>query len=158
MSDVEKHRIGAQNAEQIAGWFRDRGGVAIWRSVNLSNPGASWTCPINGPDGKPAGKPNWQSDSQPERLITNPDEVEVVTGKEVRRFHIALKRGSGFSITLTPASSAKVKKAVAKAGKDAWYEFDYGAQEAVIFVSDAVVPLTSLIVRQPRPESLSSPA
>lgn len=141
---MEKHRIDAQNAKQIATWFKERGGVAVWRSVNLSNPGASWTCPINGPDGKPAGKPNWQSDSKPERIITDPAEVDVVTGKEVKRFHVAVRTGS-WDIKLTTASSEKVRRETNKAGEGAWYEFDYSSQEAVIFVPAEVVPLTNLM-------------
>jgi hypothetical protein len=143
---MEKHRITAQTAGQVAEWFRTRGGVAIWRSVNLSNPGASWTCPINGPDGQPAGKPTWQADSKPARIITDPAEVEVTTYKEVRRFHVGLRRGSqGFSVKLTDGASRRLRRELEKAGPDSTYEFDYSVQDAVILVPDTVVPLTNLV-------------
>ena len=145
---MEKHRINSQAANLIAEWFRTRGGVAIWRSVNLSNPGASWTCPVNDPDGKPAAKPTWQAASAPERTITDPTEVEVVTFKEVRRFHVGLQRGSGMSFTLTSAASRKLRLALEKAGNDSTYEFDYAAQDAVIMVPDEIVPLTSVMSKQ----------
>lgn len=138
---MTKHRIDAKDIKQISEWFATRGGIAVWRSANLANPGGGWTAPINGPDGKPAGKPNWQAHHTPERLITDPSEVEIVEGREVRRFRVAIRHGDGMSITLSDAASRKVRTALAKAGPNSWNEFDYSAQEAVIMVPAKVVPL-----------------
>ena len=137
-----KHKIAAENAEKMLEWIKSRGGLAIWNSVNLSNPGSSWTTPANKEDGTPTAKPSWELADKPERIITDASECEVITAKEVKRFHVAIRRGSeGFSFKLTDASSRKVKEAVKKAGNEAWYEFDYGSQECVILVPGTKINL-----------------
>lgn len=139
---MENHIVTEDNAEKILGWLRERGGIAIWRSVNLSNPGASWTSPAKAEDGTPTTKPRWQAANEPERIITDPAEVSVATDEEVKRFHIAVRYGSqGMSLKLTDGSSNRVRNAVEKAGEGAWYEFDYDSQEAVIYRQKALVPL-----------------
>lgn len=139
----EKLTVSPENAPKFLEWLKTRGGLAIWRSIDLSDPGASCTTPVNGPDGKPATKPHWKYAEKPERIITDAAEVEVVTAKEVKRFHVAVRRGAqGFKLKLTDASSEKLRAACKRAGPESWYEFDYGAQEAVIFVPDKKIPLS----------------
>ena len=139
----EPHRIYAANAAQIWKWLHTRGGLALWQSVDLSDPGKSWTGPLHDAEGVRVTKPHWKADTDPYRIIKDPAEVVVETYKEVRRFKIAIRRGSqGMSLKLTDHSSQKVRNACAKAGEDSTYEFDYDSQEAVIFVPDTVVPLT----------------
>jgi hypothetical protein len=128
------------NAPLFAEWIKTRGGLAVWRSINLSNPGASWTTPVRGPEGQPVGKPTWQVAEQPERVITDPDDVVVVTRREVKRFRVGVRQ-SGLQCKLTDAASRRVRAAVAKAGNDASYTFDYGTQEAVIEVPAGQVTL-----------------
>jgi hypothetical protein len=137
---LEKHVVAPENAAMLK--LETRGGIAIWGSVDLSNPGASWSTPRLNKDGKPSEKPTWQAGNEPIRIITDPAEIEVHVPKEVKRFKIATRMGSqGLSIKLTDVSSAKLRKAVAKLGDDAWYEFDYDTREAVIYLPDAKVPL-----------------
>jgi len=144
---LEKHQVQVENAAQILQWLETRGGLAIWRSINLSNPGVSWACPLNDENGLPKGKPSWQADNQPERIITDIDEVEVVTALEVKRFHVGVRTGgNGLQLKVTDGGSRRIKAAVAKAAenradKNAWHEFDYSTQEAVILVPGKVVPL-----------------
>lgn len=138
----EPHRVDAANAEKIWGWMKTRGGLAIWRSVDLSDLGRSVTTPYNDAEGHRTPKPHWKYDDHPERIITDPAEVVVETYKEARRFRVAVRMGrQGMCLKLTDASSEKVRKAVAKAGETATYEFDYTTQEAVILVPDTEVPL-----------------
>jgi hypothetical protein len=138
----EKHPCAPENAARFLKWVRERGGVAVWLSVNLSNPGASWSTPALDEDGSPGGPPSWESARTPCRTITDPNDVEVITAKEVKRFHVAVRRGSqGLSFKLTDGSSRRLRDAVAKAGEDAWYKFDYSSQEAVIFVPGEKVSL-----------------
>lgn len=138
----EPHRVDAENAEKIWGWMKTRGGLAVWRSVDLSDPGRSVTTPYNDAEGHRTTKPHWKYDDHPERIITDPAEVVVETYKEVRRFKIAVRPGSqGMSFKLTDHSSQKVRDACKKAGEGATYEFDYGTQEAVILVPASAVPL-----------------
>jgi len=139
---MEKHQIQIENVGLIRDWLKNRGGIAIWNSINLSNPGASWTAPVNDEHGNPKGKPTWQAANTPSRVITDASEVEVITPREVSRLHIALQRGDGFSIVLTDASTRKVRKAVEKAGPGAWYQFE--DKEAVIYVPGDVVSLNEV--------------
>lgn len=139
----EKLTVSPENAAKFLEWLKTRGGLAIWRSIDLSDPGASCTTPVNGPDGRPVTKPHWKYAEKPERIITDPSEVEVVTPREVKRFRIAVRMGrQGFSLKLTDASTRKVRAACAKAGDDSWYEFDYETQEAIVFVPGKKVPLS----------------
>jgi hypothetical protein len=127
------HRCTAENAQRFWDWLTTRGGLAIWGSVNLSNPGRTWTAPHLDPQGLPKDKPNWQCGSSPIRIITDPSEVLVSMDAEVKRFHVAIRRGSqGLTMKLTDASTIKVRKAEEKAGEGAYHLFDYESQEAVI--------------------------
>lgn len=156
MSDP--HIVSAENAALISSWLRERGGLALYRSIDLSNPGKTWTCPVLGPDGQPSPKPSWQSATSPYRIITDPGEVRVQTGKEVKRFRVGIQRGCGFSFTLTPGASRRVRSTVeringSRQNEDCWYEFDYSTQEAVFFIPDVDLPLTEFLAGR---ESLSA--
>lgn len=138
----EPHRVSAENAETIWGWLQTRGGLAIWESVDLSDPGRSVTAPYKDEAGWIKPKPHWKFDERPARIITDPSEVLVEIVKEVKRFRVAVRRGSmGLSWKLTDVSTKKVRDACSKAGEHSMYVFDYDTQEAVILVPSEVTPL-----------------
>lgn len=143
MADVsEKHRVIAPNAPKFWEWLQNRGGVAVWRSINLSNPGASWSTPALKTDGTPSEKPSWQASNTPERIITDAADVVVDVPKLVKRFHVAVRMGDqGMSLKLTDGASRRVRREVEKAGDEAWHEFDYDTQDALIYAPDKTVPL-----------------
>lgn len=132
---MEKHVIREADAPRILDWMLHRGGIAVWRSVNLSNPSGQWTTPAT-TDGAPTRRPTWEADQKPARVIDDPNDVEVMVPREVRRFHVGVRRGTSnpYMLKLTDGSTRRLRAAVAKAGDGAWYEFDYYTQEAVIFV------------------------
>jgi len=156
---MERYTCDEANAAKIAEWIRTRGGIMIWQSINLSND-ASWTTPATHEDNSPATKPNWQSANEPKRHITDIADVDVTTAKEYKRFHVAVRMGDqGLSLKVTDSGSRRIRKEVAKAkeetGKDAWYEFDYGATEfnpqgknCVIMVEDARITMTEWLAKQ----------
>jgi hypothetical protein len=147
---AEQHHIVAENATKVWNWLQTRGGLAIWASVNLSNPGASWTSPRLDADGQPTRKPTWEAGNEPVRVITDPAEVVVDVPTEVRRFRVAVRMGSqGLTLKLTEASTRKVRRAVEQAGEGSWYTFD--GDEAVIWRSLETTPLAAYIERQNRP-------
>ena len=125
------HKCEDINAEKFMQWIKTRGGLACWRSLDIGNP-KTWTAPLKAADGSIKDKPFGFAESQPYRIITSSDDVLVYTSKQVRRVRVALQRGYGFNVELTPASTRKVRAAVEKAGEDAYYEFDHDTQEAVI--------------------------
>jgi hypothetical protein len=143
----EKHRVVEEDARKIWDWIKTRGGLAVWRSINLSNAGASWTTPVNDDKGNKVEKPTWQAAQSPTRTITSADDVEVSVPKEVKRFRVGIRIGAqGLSLKVTDGGYRRIKAAVEKAydthEKSAWYVFDYSTQEAVIFIDDKVIPLT----------------
>lgn len=140
------HIIDETNAAKMAEWLRTRGGLAIWPSVNLSNPSASWTTPANGPDGTPTPKPTWEATDKPERIITDPNDVLVSRDIEVKRFRIGVRVGSqGMSLKVTDGGTRRIRRAVMNAGQGAWYRFDYSTQEAVILKPQSQVPLPEFL-------------
>lgn len=132
VENVARHECAPENASRMRDWIATRGGVAIWASVNLSNASASWSTPAL-TEGAPTTRPNWQADVKPVRIITDASEIEVITRREVKRFHVAIRVGGG-GYKLTDGATRRVRAEVEKAGKDAIYEFDYSSQEACILV------------------------
>jgi hypothetical protein len=147
---TERHAIQLSDAGRIANWFATRGGIRVWESINLSNPSGSWTTPATKEDGSEATKPTWEAGSW-SRLITDPAEVDVITAKEVKRFHVAVRMGDqGLSCKVTDGGSRRIRAEVAKAEEKysvpAWHEFDYADyNNAVILVEAEKVPLPDFL-------------
>lgn len=134
---LSPHPCPLENARLFLSWIRERGGLALWRSLNLSNPTQSWTGPLMGKDGNPATKPVSFAEDKPYRVITSADDVVVCVDREVKRFRIALRMGrQGLSVKLTDHASERVRKEVAKAGPGAYHTFDFSTQEAVIMAPE----------------------
>jgi hypothetical protein len=144
---TKPHVISAMNAQVVYGWIKERGGIAIWRSINLGNPGASWSAPVKSAAGEVYGKPNWQCGNEPERIITDPAEVNVTVGKEAKRFKIRTRLSdNGLTIKLDGRSSERVRRYLEKyqtEDKETWYEFD--GDTCIIMVDDTVTPLVDYI-------------
>lgn len=83
-----EHECDIGNAPKFAEWIRTRGGVAVWRSVNLSNPGASWSTPacVEGEPHTRFPKPTWQAANEPEKIVTDAARIKVIVPREVKRF------------------------------------------------------------------------
>ena len=128
------HYCQAENAPKFLDWIRNRGGLAVWRSVDMSDPGASWSTPARTTEGDPTPKPHpWKAEAAPSRVITDLKDVLVVEDKEVERFHVSIHAGSGgLIIKCSDASIRRIRESEAATGKGAYHEFDYGTQEAVI--------------------------
>ena len=82
MSD--RHEVTEEHAPKFLEWIAKRGGVAVWPSVDLSDPGVSMSSPALTPEGKPTPKPHWKLAAEPSRVITSASEIDVVTWKEVK--------------------------------------------------------------------------
>jgi hypothetical protein len=140
---IEPLDCAAVNAATFRKWIRERGGIAVWRSIDLGNLGTTST-PARTEAGDPTPPPGWRFAKTPERIVINESDVNVFTSKLVKSIRIGLSRGSGLSIVLSEASSRRLREAVAKAGDRAFYEFGYNDKDqrvANIFVPDREVPL-----------------
>lgn len=132
-----------ENAARFLKWIETRGGIAVWRSLDLSSPGKSWSTPVQQEDGTSTKPPHWSCDKRP-FIVSSAEDVDVIAGKRVATVRIGLQQ-SGFAINLTPTSSARLRDACRKAGEGAWYEFDEnakGQRVAHIYVPSAKVPLS----------------
>ena len=136
------------HAPLFAAWIESRGGVAVWRSLDLSDPTWSVSTPALTEDGAPMPRPDWKAGNTPAETITDPSAIEVVAWREVKRFRVAVRRG-GLKFVLTDGATRKLRHALAKAGKDATYTFDYATQEAVVSVPEAKVTLTEWLAARP---------
>lgn len=134
------HGCSVEHAAKFWDWITTRGGLAVWRSVDLSDPTFSQTTPAL-TDGQPTTKPSWKVGNEPE-IFTDPTAISVSFDTEVKRFRVAVRRGSqGLSLKVTDGGSRRIRAAVAKAGEGAYHAFDYSTQEAVIFKPTRVCSL-----------------
>ncbi len=141
-----KHRVLAANAVQVWTWFQERGGIAVWKSIDICTAGQSWTTPLHDAEGQPTKKQNWRMEQTPSLIITDPAEVVVDVPREVKRFRVAVRAGrQGLLLKCTDAASRRIRRECEKAGEESWYEFDYESQEAVIFVPGETKPLPEYI-------------
>lgn len=134
----KRHQIGPENAAKLKDWFANRGGVFVWSSDDLSDPGWSQFSPATEKDCKtPYGKPHWKANPNPVH-VTNPALFDVYVKKEIKRIRIAVRVSTqGMSLKLTDGSNRKVRTTLDKINNDkAWYEFDYETQEAVFYVPE----------------------
>lgn len=113
-----------ENAERFAMWLKDRGGISLWKSINLSNPGASWCTPALAEDGTDYPKPNWQTENAPALTVCDPDFVGVEIPQEFKRVKISLKQQGLMKVVLTDGSTRKVTKALEEAGDGSFYTFE----------------------------------
>jgi len=122
-----------KNAPAFLDWLKTRGGIAIWKSIDLSRAGQECLAPVNDAAGNKKQKPHWMYANEPAEIVTDPAMIAITVDKEVKRFHAALRvSGNGMSLKCTDASSERVRKAVDKAGEGAYYVFDHETQDAVI--------------------------
>lgn len=150
MSDTTPHIIREENAAQILNWLQTRRGICIWSLADLGDPSFSLITPLHNADGSRVTKPSWKCANNP-RLIVDPAEVEVVVTRETKRFHVAVRMGGqGLSMKLTEGASRRVRKEVMRAGVDAFYEFSYDTQEAIILLPSTQVPLIEWTKSQER--------
>uniref|UniRef100_A0A6M3JEC9 Uncharacterized protein n=1 Tax=viral metagenome TaxID=1070528 RepID=A0A6M3JEC9_9ZZZZ len=114
--------------EKFETWIRDRGGVQVWRNLNLSNPGAGnqftpATMVIEtarqeaGYLGKKIGdtvpypNPHWSVGAG--EVVTDIKRFRFVKSfKELKRIRVALRRGSGLNFCLTDGSQRKLDRAL----------------------------------------------
>lgn len=118
-----EHSCDEENAPKFALWIRARGGVAVWPSVDLGDPGASWSTPVRQPDGEPTTKPTWKAANKPKSIHLDPDRIGVYVPGVFKELPVTLKR-NGMTLYLTDASQRKVDKAMDRCRKqhgDAWY-------------------------------------
>lgn len=146
---MEKLIISAENAEKIVSWLKDREGVAVWNSIDLSNPGKQMLSPVKDSEGKPYTKPHWSLSNTPV-IYTDINDIVVSVDKEVKRFHVGTRMGSqGFSIKVTDAGSARIRREVEKAGEKAYYVFDYSDyKNAVIMAPKKEMSLAEYIANK----------
>lgn len=152
--DTAKKQVAPENAENFKLWLATRGGIAVWESQDFGSLGKTWSTPANNEDGTPTQKPTWQVAAQPKEVITDIARFEVCIDKVVKRFHVGVRAGgNGLSLKVTDGGSRRIRKEVEKAGKGAYYVFDYGSHEnCVILAPDTVIPLAEFDPEKHKPK------
>ena len=134
---LKPHDCREENAGKFLNWIRTRGGLALWRTLDLARAGQFWTAPLKDGSGVVKPKPLYHTEDKPYQIVESTDDVLVQKDKEVRRFYVALRAGRGGTmLKLTVGGSRKVAAATAKAGVGAYHVFDYDTQEAIIMAPD----------------------
>ena len=113
---TEKLSVSLENAPKFADWLANRGGLLVWQSHDLSNPGQSCTTPAL-TDGKPTTSPHWRYTANPARHITSAEDIVVYVPRVVREIVVKLQvRGQyGQKLQLTTGSSNRLRRALASA-------------------------------------------
>lgn len=154
-----KYTVQEENAGKIANWLATRGGILIWQSRDLGDPGKSVTTPYLTADGKLTDSPHWKFGGTPDRHIKSSDDVDVGTSRIVETFKVKLKGSRYGKITVNDAGTRKLESRLEhwrqETGKDAFYTFastgtasgdivhamTVGSDEINIHIEDRVVPL-----------------
>ncbi len=144
---VETLEIDERHAVRVSRWIEQCGGVAIWGCLDLGDPSRQFFTPAKLTDGSPSGPPHWSAPKVPQRIVTNPAEVEVVTHREVKRIRIAIRRGYGWGLKLTEVSSKRLRKALHEIGQGAVYVFE--GNEAILFSEVSRTPLPQWMAEHP---------
>lgn len=134
-------------AAKVAAWIAHCGGLAIWTSRDLGQIGRRWFTPAQLTDGSTPQRPHWSCGGQPDRVITDATEVEVVERRELPRLRIAVRPGYGLGWQLTDASTRRLDAALAEAGEDATYTFE--GNVAVVLGVAARMPLPQWLAEHP---------
>lgn len=121
--------------EKFEDWIANRGGVQVWKNVNLSDPGRGHVFTPAMTHDRPTEKPHWAYErGEVVRDISR--FVFVIRWTEIKRFRVAVRMGSqGTMLKLTDASTRKVNK-TADSNPGAYYRFDYETQECVFEVPE----------------------
>jgi hypothetical protein len=144
---IETLEIDERHAVKVSRWIAECGGCAVWGCLDLADPSRQFFTPAKLTDGTPSSAPHWSSPREPQRIVTNPAEVEVVTHREVKRIRIAIRPGYGLRLKLTDVSSARLRKALHEAGPGAVHVFD--GNEAIIFAEVSRTPLPQWLAEHP---------
>lgn len=146
-----KHECIPKNAQRFWQWIKTRGGVAVWKSINLSNPGGGWSTPANDKDGKPYTKPNWQCGSTP-TIYTDAREIGVGEPVLFVAFPVKLKR-SGLSLNLSDTAQRRLDEELDKCRErhgNAYYEkgvLDIDGASMGVFYDASITPLDEWIAK-----------
>ncbi len=167
MNEIKKHRTEAEHAPRFAKWFAERGGIAIWKTLDPENAGQTYTTPIKGPNGEPIEslRPHWSAEGKPSRIITDPSEVVVDKAVEFKRFHVGIrKKANGWRLKLNPASARRLNKYKDQAREKSnpieagsFHLFDYEKQDCIVYYIDGEISLTEWIERNPCPKESGLP-
>jgi len=74
MVATERFQIPAEEVDKVRGWFRDRGGVVRWRSLEIGVMRPDQLTPKLSESGEPMGKPHWAYDDP---IELSPDDIDV---------------------------------------------------------------------------------
>ncbi len=167
---TKQHEVAEENAYKFAEWIINRGGLLVWESADLGDPGKSVTTPALSTAGGMTSSPHWKFPS-PAFRVTTLEQVTVFTTKVVSTFTIKLKQSQG-RLVLNNASNRKVENEMARlreSGHSPFYRFGatgssngnpvhglmFGQDTVEICVDGERVPLVEWLKVHPITEQLT---
>lgn len=131
------------DASKMRQWLDTRGGIAIWKSINLSNPGTQWLMPADVTE-----KPSWQCANDPE-IVTSAADVGIYTETLYKAFRVSLRQ-AGMAFKLTDHSQKRLDNWMAKCEKqwgNAHYRravLDVDYPNMGVFYTNTIKPLSEI--------------
>jgi hypothetical protein len=134
-----------ENAERIAYWLLNHGGIAIWMSDDGLDRRETIAGPVYTSTGERESKPEWWVGDEPACIITDFADVIVSNDVEFKRLRVKVwKRKPRYRVR----SAFRVSAAVREAGEGAYSVFDEETQQAVIIKPEWRVPLLDFLRAQ----------
>lgn len=136
----------AANASRFASWIRERGGIAVWTSIDLSRPGEQCSTPVRTDEGLPYTKPHWMYGDTPV-IVTDPAQVGVYTETVFKVIPVVLRRSSnGLSLKLADSSQRNLDRVLdrcrTKHGNAHWKRGGLDDRPSMsVFFSGDLIPL-----------------
>jgi hypothetical protein len=136
------YKISQTSVTQITTWIEAGRGVKIWRSVNLSNPGKEVMTPARFLGGAETPKPCWDMGNVPIAVYEKLSDFCVQRSVEVKRFHVAVRQSrNGPALKVTDGGTRRIESQVEKAGKGAYYIFDYSDYNNAVIMKPEGEPI-----------------
>jgi hypothetical protein len=151
------HIVTTENAAKIYQWLQERGGILVWQSHDLCDPGASVTTPAHGPDGAPTGSPGWKF-PEPTRHITDPADVMVSEAEMLEEMDVTVMFQDGLRLVITKGSERRANQRLSKLraanpGKEVWFtpsgRLDFPS--VIFYRENAETPIVEFVARQGQP-------
>ena len=101
--------VTTEDLPRILDWIANRGGVAVWKNIDLRSAGSKTFTPAVALDGTPSQRPGWQFAAEPIEIITDPSQVTTYVEHLFKAFPVSLRR-HGMVMKLTDGAQRKLDR------------------------------------------------
>lgn len=143
---IEPYKIDDTHAEKLDLWLRTRGGVFVWKNLDLGSPtsGATSCTPATTQEGTPYPSPHWRFGNKPERHLTRHDEVVVSRIETVEQLPAKFTH-QGLSAACRKKADQRCAATRTTFGGDVWWSVSDDPAAIFIKREAEVVPLSEYL-------------